>query len=276
MERRSSGGIGLTRIGRTAVGRDDYTEMGGTQEAFLTTHWSLIEGIASADQDRRPALISTLMDQYWKPVYCYLRRRGYANEEAKDLTQGFFHEAVLERHLVEKFHPAQGRFRSFLLMALNRYLANVHKHAARQRRSPTGTLVTLEMVEPPELSHLVAEADPEDCFLYAWVSALLERVLEDLEGDCRRDGKTVHWHLFHDRVLAPILDRAAPVPLRTICVRYGREDEAQASNMIITVKRRFQKLLHEHLRRSLMSEELLAEELDEIRQFFSKIASANG
>ena len=254
------------------MGRNDYTYMGGTEEAFLTTHWSLIEGIASADQDRSLALIGVLMDRYWKPVYCYLRRKGHSNEEAKDLTQGFFHTVVLERHLVEKADPAKGRFRSFLLMALNRYLANVRKHEARQRRMPAGKLVPLEMVEPPELSQLVAESDPESCFNYAWVSALLERLLADLEGDCHRDGKTVHWHLFHDRVLAPIVDRADPVPLGEICARYGIEDEAQASNMIVTVKRRFQKLLREHLRRSVMSEELLTEELDEIRRFFPKIA----
>ncbi len=252
------------------MSRADYTDMGGTGEAFLTTHWSLLESIASADEDRRLALIGVLMDRYWKPVYCYLRRQGHSNEEAKDLTQGFFHEVVLQRHLVEKADPAKGRFRSFLLMALNRYLANVRKHEARQRRRPAGKLVPLEMVEPPELSQLVAEADPEDCFNYAWVSALLEQVLADLEANCHRDGKTVHWQLFHDRVLAPIRDRADPVPLADLCTRYGVADEAQGSNMIVTVKRRFQRLLRERLRQSVMSEELLAEELDEIRCFLPK------
>ncbi len=258
------------------MGRNDYTDMGGTEEAFLTTHWSLIEGVASADQDHRLALIGVLMDRYWKPVYCYLRRNGHTNEEAKDLTQGFFHEVVLERRLAEKADPAKGRFRSFLLMALNRYLANMRKHEARQRRMPAGKLVPLEMIEPPELSQLVAESDPEDCFNYAWVSALLERVLEDLEGDCHRDGKTAHWHLFHDRVLAPILERTDRVPLADLCTRYGIEDEAQASNMVVTVKRRFQKLLREHLRKSVMSEELLADELNEIKRFFPKIAQEDG
>jgi hypothetical protein len=34
------------------MSRGDYTDMGGTGEAFLTTHWSLIEGIASACEGR--------------------------------------------------------------------------------------------------------------------------------------------------------------------------------------------------------------------------------
>ena len=72
------------------MGYDDQTKMGGPREAFLTTQWSLIESIkAGEDQDK--TLIGFLLEQYWKPVYCYLRRKGYDNEEAKDLTQGFFH-----------------------------------------------------------------------------------------------------------------------------------------------------------------------------------------
>jgi hypothetical protein len=74
------------------MGRDDYTDMGGTEEAFLTTQWSIVEGVASADEGHSRALIESLLDHYWKPVYCYLRRKGHTNEEAKDLTQGFFHD----------------------------------------------------------------------------------------------------------------------------------------------------------------------------------------
>ncbi len=78
---------------------DEMTDMGGTGEAFLTTHWSVIENIGSSDEDRSRALIGSLLSKYWKPVYCYLRRKGHDNEQAKDLTQAFFHEVVLGRNL---------------------------------------------------------------------------------------------------------------------------------------------------------------------------------
>ncbi len=64
---------------------EDKTDMGGVRESFLTTHWSLIEGIKH-HQDKDQALIGLLLERYWKPVYCYLKRKGYRNEEAKDLT----------------------------------------------------------------------------------------------------------------------------------------------------------------------------------------------
>ncbi len=52
------------------------------RDAFLTTHWSLIEGIHSDNKNH--ALIDSLLNLYWKPVYCYLRQKHYGNEEAKD------------------------------------------------------------------------------------------------------------------------------------------------------------------------------------------------
>jgi len=255
--------------------RDDYTSMGGRAEAFLTTHWSMFEEVASTDQDNSQTLIGLLLNRYWKPVYCYLRRHGYDNEQAKDLTQSFFHEVVLERDLVEKADPAKGRFRSFLLMALNRYLANVRKKQERQRRRPKGNLISLEIVEPPELSHLVEKSDPEDCFNFAWVSGLLEQALQDVESRCQEDGTIAHWHVFRDRVLEPIMNRADPAPLKDICAKYGINDEAKASNMIVTVKRRFQVVLREYIRKSVTSDQQVADELEEIRRFFPKTAQEN-
>ena len=90
---------------------DDYTDVGGTGEAFLTTHWSIIEDVSSGDEDKNRALIGLLLNRYWKPVYCYLRRHRYDNEQAKDLTQGFFHEVVLGRGLIQKAEKYKGRFR---------------------------------------------------------------------------------------------------------------------------------------------------------------------
>jgi hypothetical protein len=251
--------------------RDDYTSIGGTGGAFLTTHWSLFEDMASMDEDKNRALIGLFLNSYWKPVYCYLRRHGYDNEQAKDLTQSFFHEVVLERDLVDQADPAKGRFRSFLLMALNRYLANVRKSQECQRRKPKGNLISLEIVEPPELSQLVEKSDPEDCFNLAWVSGMLEQALEDVESKCRNDDMTVHWQVFCDRILEPIMNRTDPAPFKDICIKYGIEDEVTASNMIVTVKRRFQAIIREHVRKSVMTDQQVAEELEEIERFFPKI-----
>ena len=79
----------------------DRTDIGGERETFLTTHWSMIQGV-KAQEDKDRALIGLLLERYWKPVYCCLRRKGYGNEEAIDLTQGLFHDVVLNRRLAER------------------------------------------------------------------------------------------------------------------------------------------------------------------------------
>jgi RNA polymerase sigma-70 factor (ECF subfamily) len=157
---------------------DDYTDMGGVGEAFLTTHWSLIENIGATDNDKNRALIELLLKKYWKPVYCYPRQRGYSNEEAKDLTQGFFHEVVLNQNLIQKADQARGRFRSFLLLALDRYPLKVKRDQTAQKRTPKGMLVSLDTEAMTELPRGVTTLTPEDPFTYVWVSGLLEQVLE--------------------------------------------------------------------------------------------------
>jgi hypothetical protein len=254
------------------MSRDDYTDIGGTGAAFLTTHWSLIEGAGSGDGQDRRALTGLLLERYWKPVYCYLRRKGYNNEQAKDLTQGFFHEVVLEHHLLEKADAAKGRFRTLLLVALDRYVGDVRETENAQKRRPPNRLLPLDIASPPEVPQSVATSGPESTFHYAWVSALLEQVLDEVERACHRDGKTLHWCIFRERVLDPIMDRTAPAPLKEIVAKYGLPEEARASNMIVTVKRRFRTVLTRRLRESVMSEELVEGEFEQIRQFFPKIA----
>ena len=247
--------------------RSDHTDMGGAGGAFLTTHWSFIEQ-AGSDQ----GLIGSLIEKYWKPVYCYLRRKGYGNEDAKDLTQGFFHEIVLGHHLVEKADSSKGRFRSYLLVALDRYLIHVRDKQEAQKRIPVDKLVALDAMDLSELPRVMSDLDAEGCFNYAWVSTLLEEVLEQVENQCYQDSLITHWQLFRDRVLQPLLEAVEPPSLGELCSRYGIEDATKASNMIITVKRRFQAALSSQLRRLVASDEQVREEFEEIRRYFPNLA----
>ena len=251
--------------------RHDYTEMGGAGGAFLTTHWSLIEGVQKRpDQDR--TLIGLLLERYWKPVYCYLRRKGYGNEQAKDLTQGFFHEIVLNLNLFGRADQSKGRFRTFLLYALNQYLLNEKRRQTARKTIPKDNLVSLDAIEPPVLPRRVIESSPEDSYNYAWVSALLDQVLSDVKRACREQGMEAHWSIFSEKVVEPMLNSTVPPSLAETCEKYGVESEKKASNMIVTVKRRFQAALKQTIRSTVASEGEMAEELKEIMQFLPKSA----
>lgn len=249
----------------------DETSIGGQVHQFLTTHWSLI-GQIGEDPDKDRALIGLVLENYWKPVYCYLRRKGYPNEQAKDLTQGFFHEVVLDHQLVQRADPAKGCFRVFLLHALNQYLANELKKSKTRRRVPKGGLVSLDVVDPSNLPACLQEWEAEATYKYAWMSALLDQILAAVQRDCRERGLEVHWQLFFERVVRPILGNTAATPLPDLCARYGIDDPQKASNMIATVKRRFRSVMREYVRTTVASDEQLEEELSEIACFFPDAA----
>jgi len=246
-----------------SMGRHDQTDMGGTAGTFLTTHWSLIEGV-QRQQDPDRALIGLLLERYWKPVYCYIRRKGYANEEAKDLTQGFFHEVVLNRQLIQRADPAKGRFRAFLLHALKQYLIDQRRRQFTERRIPKDKLVPLDIADPPALPQTISEWTPEDCFIYAWKSAILDRVLTDVKADCMADGLKTHWFVFHDRVLRPIFDESEPPSIADVCRRHDLTSESTASNMMVTVKRRFHNTLKRQLRATVLCDADADEELQDM------------
>jgi hypothetical protein len=251
------------------MGKHDQTSMGGPRETFLTTHWSLIEDV-NQHQDKDRALIGVLLQRYWKPVYCYVRRRGYDNEQAKDLTQGFLHEVVLNRHLIERADSAKGRFRTILLHALNQYILDSKRKDMARKRIPKDKLVSLDITDPAALPRFAQTLDAEQSFNYVWKAELLDRVLAEVKAAYIRQGMETHWQVFHDRLLGPSLDAQDPPSIKALCQRYDIKSAGAASNMVNTVKQRVRRVLKEHVRRTVLSGEMVQEELLEISKFLKK------
>ncbi len=256
------------------MGFERQTDMGGTRQRFLTTQWSLIENI-QAGQDQDKLLIGFLLQEYWKPVYCYLRRCGYDNEQAKDLTQAFFHEVVLNKDLVGRADKAKGRFRSFLLHALKQYTAKQNLKEKAQKRIPKEKMVSLDVAEPPALPASLTQASVEESFNYAWVSAIMEHVLSSVKAKCAEDGMDIHWMLFYERVVRPVLTNRQAPSLAHLCQAHGIENTQTASNMIVTVKRRFRAALEQNVRRTLLDGEQAPDEVEELLRFFQKNAQGS-
>ena len=252
------------------MGCSDQTRMGGARQAFLTTQWSRIGNIQDGE-DQDEALIGSLLKQYWKPVYCYLRHKGHGNEQAKDLTQGFFHEVVLNRDLVGRADQSRGRFRSFLLHALKQYAKKQDLKERAQKRLEEKA-IAFEMEEEPVLPDSVAQTTAEDSYHYAWLSSLLEHVLDEVKEVCEDEGMEIHWALFNKRVVWPIFGDRTPPSLPELCETYDIDDVKKASNMIITVKRRFRAALMQHVRNTVLSQGQAPEELEELLQFLPKSA----
>ncbi|NQT83631.1 sigma-70 family RNA polymerase sigma factor [bacterium] len=249
--------------------RSDRTGTSQPNGVFRTTHWTEIFVARSQNEPGRHEALREFLLRYWKPVYCYLRCRGNSHEAAKDLTQGFFHEVVLGRGLIQKADRAKARFRTFLLRSLDHYAVSVRRAKQAKRRMPEGGLVSLEEIDPATIPEPVYTADPAEVFDYVWASAVLDQVIAEVVGKCRETNSTTHWEVFRARVLQPILENTAPPSLTDLCDTYGISRTDEASNMILTMKRRFRAVLRGHVRQFVTSD---ADVDDEIR-YLMKVLS---
>ena len=241
--------------------RRDYTTMGGWNTQFPATEWTQVIEPAIGRN-----IQNELVRRYWKPVYCYLRHKGCSNEEAKDLTQGFFTEIILDSNLFNHIDRSKGKFRSLLLTALNHYVIDVARHDKRLKRRP-GVLVSLE---DDLYTSTVSLANPEAAFDYAWAAEVLSETLKKLEAECSRDGLVQHWDAFQARILHPIFEKKSPESIRAICQRLGIANEARISNMIVTVKRRFKQLLERNVSKYIDSNEDVSLEIRRLLDLFGQ------
>jgi len=255
-------------------GRDKETTMGGKKGYFETTRWTQIQKAKTHDQERRQVSVNNLLGRYWKPVYCYLKHKGYRNEDAKDLTQGFFHEIVLGRELIQQADQKKGRFRTFLLTALDRYATSVYRKETAKKRLPEHRLAQLDGAVIPDLPISESKRTPELAFYYTWATNLLDQVLAKIREEYFSTGRIAYWEVFQATVVAPILENVEAPSLTELCDKYGIESEKKASNMAITVKRRFSTALRSHLRQFVQSDSEVEDEFGALVEILSEGGAA--
>ena len=176
---------------------------------FATTHWSVVLAAgATPDAGRREAL-ATLCRSYWFPLYAHVRRRGHDSESARDLTQGFF-EKLLSGRGVELADPQRGRFRTFLLGALDHFLHNTHRDANTLKRGGGREFVSLDALDAEQRLRLAPadERSPDREFDRRWASATLDRARGRLGDEFLLAGKA---ELF-ERLLPALLGETDGLP----------------------------------------------------------------
>src|SRR5580698_7310416 len=150
---------------------DADTLIGGPDGRFPETRSSAISAALSDDAARRRPGQEVIVAAYWKPVYRYIRIRWRSsNEDAKDLTQGFF-AAAIEKDFFHGYDPRKGTFRTFLRVSLDRFLINERKFASRLKRS--ANFAALDEETPGGES-------PEEVFEREWTRSLFENAVDDL------------------------------------------------------------------------------------------------
>ena len=225
------------------------------------TDWSMIAQAADDDDQEAGDALECLVRRYWSAVYAYVRRTGYNVHEAADLTQGFICDIILSRRLCDHADPQRGRFRSLLLSAVRNYLREKHRHDMRRRD-------LVDDDEPLPIDQWPAETRagdaPEEAFCYLWSATVVRQVLTDVREACEADGLDAHWTVFEHRVVRPMLLNEPPTDHAALVQQLGLKNEAQAANMMVTVKRRFVRALHREIGRTVVDPDQIEAEMREL------------
>ena len=157
---------------------------------FATTRWSLVLAAGQRSSPQSSAALATLCENYWYPLYAYVRRRGQDADEAQDFTQAFF-ARLLEKNDLAAADPGRGRFRSFLLASLKHFLANEwDRSRAETGRRPSSVSIDFRTAEERYRAEPSHDLTPEKIFERRWALVLLENVLARLRDESAQAGKT--------------------------------------------------------------------------------------
>lgn len=157
---------------------------------FGETAWSVVLAAGGLSESRASEALTELCQMYWPPIYAYLRQRGFNRHDAQDLTQIFF-QRIVEDETLRRASPARGRFRSFLLGALTRCLADEQAYLRAAKRGGGAQFITMNEVAAEETHHqrVTMNLTPADSLDARWAVLLLERALAKVRAEFSADGK---------------------------------------------------------------------------------------
>lgn len=227
-------------------------------EVFHTTRWSrvLLAG-GPQEEDEAQAALASLCRDYWYPLYAFARRRGLDGHDAEDATQGFFLH-LLEAGTLTRAKEERGRFRSFLLGAMQNFLANEHRRKSTGKRG--GGVATLSfdaMAAEERYRHEPGDPiTPEAQFERSWALALIDKVFRRLAEDYEEAGKRDLYE-----ALRPYLAGEASRPGYDAIARDLGMSAAAVGTAIFRMRRRYGERMREEIAGTVSSPAEVEEEI---------------
>lgn len=183
----------------------DETTLGGQTRDFPTTCWTVVLHARDSNDPQSRESWDWLIAHYWKAVYGFIRQKWTkSNEEAKDLTQGFF-LALMERHQLGA--GDQASFRAFLKTALQHFLLDDLRRSNALKRGGPARPLSLDGAEPPVPA---PDLSPEEVFDRQWSMSLLERCVGEMKRFFDEHQHPLHFEVFR----AYYLDREGHLSLK--------------------------------------------------------------
>lgn len=218
---------------------------------FCTTDWNEVVAARDGDTARGQAALAALCEGYWYPLYAYVRGCGFPAADAEDITQAFFARA-LESELVAGADPGRGRFRWYLLTALQNFLRNQIARSQALKRGGACSVVSWDALEAEErfLAEPSEGGAPDEMFDRRWARTTMSRAFQRLTEEFAKSGR---GGLF-EHLKGCLAGGGAVESYQELASRLG----ISVSAVKVTVhrlRRRYRDLLRAEVARTVMSPE---------------------
>ncbi|HLY09597.1 MAG TPA: sigma-70 family RNA polymerase sigma factor [Planctomycetota bacterium] len=244
----------------------DDTATGGDKRVFQSTLWTVVLTAKDpAAPDRRQAL-QRLIETYWKPVYLFIRRRGNNRETSKDLAQGFF-TALLERNFLQYVQRDRGKFRTFLLTALEHFMADEHDRAQALKRGGGRPAFSLDFASAEsEVGRDPAAPDSLDRgFRRDWALKVMSQSLQAVKREFSESGRAEEFEAL--RLHLSFTAREAP-SYAEVAKNLG-VSEGDVRNRIHRTRARYKEAILEVIRSYTETDQDAREELQDLLSAFA-------
>lgn len=234
-----------------------------TPDRFVTTRWSVVLSCGDAAVSTKAArdALTQLCQTYWRPIFAFVRHRGYAVPDAQDLTQDFF-VSLLEGRLLQRADPNRGRFRSLLLKAVKDFLNDARdKQRARKRGGDVQFIRWDEWMAEFPSQFSVSPRDshgwsPEKIFDVRWAATVAEHALHRLAEECESRGKRRVFDVLSECLGAEREDVSYSIYAKTLGV-----PESSIKRLVHQLRKRYRQILREEVAHTVDSPNLLQDEL---------------
>jgi RNA polymerase sigma-70 factor (ECF subfamily) len=233
---------------------------------FATTHWTVVLEAKDAEAPGAQEAFETICRAYWQPLYSFIRREGYSDADAKDLTQEFFARFIDKKYLEHLRHQA-GRFRSFLLTFLKHFLQETRGKARAQKRGGGKTLLSLEEMSDPgiQLWDCVDHLTPDSVFERRWAQAVLQQSFDRLREEYNASGR---GEIF--AALADFQPREPGAPSYNDIAERLRISESAVKTAAHRLRQRHREILRNEIRKTVSTEAGIDDELRFLHAVLSK------
>ena len=235
-------------------------------QGFPQTRWSVVLAARRETSSQSAAALETICRSYWYPLYAHVRRCGHSPHDAQDLTQGFFCQ-LLKKRWLQSADQEKGRLRTFLVVALKRFMAKEWRRVCAKKRGGGEIHIPIDtaFAESRYAADSEAELRADDLFDQQWALTLIDLTIQRLRAEFEANGKLLDF----EALKASLMAEHGKLDYGAVAARL-RSTEGTARVAVHRLRKRFREIYREEISQTLADREDVDTELRHLEAALAK------